>query len=47
MRNPDKPIHNIDETPKSKSEIAEMINAMMKTDENGYPEKDDKSKKTA
>ena len=47
MRNPDKPVRNIDDTPKSKNEIAEMISRMMETDENGYPEKEDTSKKTA
>ena len=47
MRNHEKPIYPIDEKTKSKKEIEEMINKMMKTDENGYPEKAEHGVKTA
>ena len=40
MRNPNKPLKIMDDTPKSNEEIAKMIDQMMKTDEEGYPEKE-------
>ncbi|MBR1763854.1 MAG: hypothetical protein IJ746_00485 [Ruminococcus sp.] len=46
MRNPNRPIADIDDRPKSREEIAEMIERMLKTDEDGNPEKTDK-KETA
>ena len=46
MRNPNKPIPVIDDRPKGRKDIEEMINRMMNTDEDGYPEnKDDKDNK--
>lgn len=42
MLNPDRKIKDMDDREKSKSEIENMIENMMKTDENGYPEKDNK-----
>lgn len=46
MRNPNKPIPVIDDRPKSRKEIEEMINRLMNTDEDGYPEsKEDKDNK--
>lgn len=49
MRNPNKPMPVMDDTPKSKEDIALMIERMMSTDENGYPEKrnEENSKITA
>lgn len=47
MRNPDKPIAVIDDRPKSRDEITEMVNSMFKTDENGFPEKEKLDRKTA
>jgi hypothetical protein len=46
MRNPNKPIPVIDERPKGRKGIAEMIDRMLKTDEDGNPEnKEDEHKK--
>lgn len=49
MRNPNKPLPKIDDTPKTKAEIAEMIERMMSTDENGYSndKSEEKSKNIA
>ena len=47
MRNPDNPIKAIDERPKSKEEVAEMIDKMFKNDEDGYPEHEKTDKRTA
>ena len=47
MRNPNKPIKVIDERPKSRDEIAEMIAYMFRNDEDGYPENKTNDKKTA
>lgn len=46
MRNPNKPIKAIDDREKNKEDIARMIDEMMKTDEEGYPEEPDE-KETA
>lgn len=40
MRNPNKKIKPLDDRPKTRSEIANMINDMMNTDEDGNPEPD-------
>lgn len=40
MRNPNKPIPVIDERPKGRDGIAEMIERMLNTDEDGNPEND-------
>lgn len=46
MRNPNKPMPVIDDRPKGRKGIAEMINRMKNTDEDGYPEnKEDKDDK--
>lgn len=45
MRNPNKPIKAMDDRPKSRKEIENMIERMMKTDEDGYPENPDDDKK--
>lgn len=47
MRNPDKPIKEIDEHPKSREEIKKMIDDMFKTDEEGYPENETTDRITA
>lgn len=47
MRNPNKPIKDIDERPKSRDEIAEMIADMFRNDEDGYPENKTHDKKPA
>jgi hypothetical protein len=47
MRNPNKPIKIIDDQPKSKDEVAEMIKQMFNTDEDGNPEKGKINKATA
>lgn len=39
MLNPNRPIKQIDDRPKSRTEIADMINSMMNTDENGDSQK--------
>jgi len=46
MRNTDRPVKDIDDRPKSREEIAKMIERMLKTDEDGNPEKSDE-KETA
>lgn len=38
MQNQNRKIRNIDERPKGKSGIKEMLDRMFKTDENGNPE---------
>lgn len=47
MRNPNKPIRDIDERPKGRKGIAEMIDRMLKTDEDGDPEDKKNDKITA
>ena len=44
MRNQNKPVKLLDDSIKSKEEIAAMIENMMSTDENGNPEKKEISK---
>ena len=38
MLNPNRPIKPLDDRPKTSSEIADIIESMMHTDENGNPE---------
>lgn len=47
MRNPNKQIRDIDERPKGREGIAEMIERMLKTDEDGNPEDNISDKITA
>ncbi len=47
MLNPNRPIKTIDDRPKSKEEIAQMIEHMFSTDEDGNPEKDKDDRETA
>lgn len=47
MLNPNRPIKNIDDRPKSRDEIATMIEHMLNTDEDGNPEKDKSDKEIA
>ncbi len=46
MRNPNKPILEIDERPKGREGIVEMLDRMFSTDEDGNPEnkKEEKNK---
>lgn len=45
MRNPNKPTPVIDEHPKGRKGIEEMIERMLNTDEEGNPEDEDKHEK--
>ncbi len=47
MLNPNRPIKPLDDRPKTRSEIADMIRTMMNTDENGNAEKEEHKKNTA
>jgi hypothetical protein len=47
MPNPNKAVKNIDERPKSREEIAAMIERMLITDEDGNPESDKNNRETA
>ena len=47
MLNPNKMIKPLDDRPKTRSEIAAMIESMMHTDENGDPESETDEQHTA
>lgn len=47
MLNPNRPIKPLDDRPKTRSEIADMIDSMMHTDENGNPESETDEQHTA
>lgn len=47
MLNPNRPIKPLDDRPKTRSEIADIIGSMMHTDENGNPENETDEQHTA